>query len=145
MEEEKCCFSKSYDSYVDELQTSCKVFSLDGHSLECEAIWDTGAECTVLSREVAKKLSLTVYSKEEMFHAGGSTISNTYHVFVGLTDEIIIGPQNVIEGQFDGNVILLGMDVIGNGDLVVTNNEEHTEMVFSIPSTLKMEDIKKLL
>ena len=145
MEENRYHLHRKFYDYVDELLTPCKVFSLDGRHIDCEAIWDTGAECTVISREVARTLNLTVYSREEMFHAAGSTISNTYHVFVGLTDEMIIGPQIVMEGNFDGSVILLGMDIIGSGDLIVTNNDDHTELAFSIPSTLRMDEIQKLL
>lgn len=145
MEEEKFVYTKRFEGYVDELLTQCNVYSLDGRCAECEAIWDTGAECTVISRDVARSLNLPVYSKQEMFHAAGSTVTNTFHVYVALTDKMIIGPQLVMEGQFDGNVILIGMDIIGSGDLIVTNNGEHTEMTFSIPSTLKTGDIRKLL
>ena len=145
MEEERHIFNKRFDSYVEELATPCKIFSLDGLSADCEAIWDTGAEDSVISQDVAKELSLPIFSKAEMYHAAGKTTTNTYYVYIGLANDIIIGPVHVMEGNFDGNVILIGMDIIGSGDLIVTNNDEHTEMAFSIPSTLKIEDIKKLL
>ena len=145
MEEERHFFEKRFDGYVEELATPCQMYGLDGMSIECEAIWDTGAEDSVVSPDVAKRLNLPVFSKAEMYHAAGKSITNTYLVYIGITNDIIIGPIHVMEGQFEGNVILLGMDVIGSGDLVVTNNEEHTEMAFGMPSCLKIDNIRKLL
>ena len=62
-----------------------------------------------------------------------------------MPNEILIGPLQVIEGHIDNTDVLIGMDIIGSGDLVVTNNDDHTEMAFSIPSTLRMDEIQKLL
>lgn len=145
MEKTNHTFRHTYPDYVDEINTPCKVYSVMGSATGCEAIWDTGAEHTVISKDVAKKLNLRIVSKTRMYHAGGDTIVNTYNVFIGFNDDMIIGPINVLEGQFEGNAILLGMDVIGSGDLVVTNNEEHTEMAFTIPSTLKIDEIEKIM
>ena len=145
MEEERHVFNNRFDGYVDELSTPCKVFGLDGLSVDCEAIWDTGAEDSVISQDVAGKLNLPVFSKAEMYHAAGKSTTNTHYVYIGLADDIILGPILVMEGNFDGNVILIGMDIIGSGDLIVTNNDDHTELAFSIPSTLRMDEIQKLL
>lgn len=49
-------FDKRFDGYVEELATPCQVYGLDGMSIGCEAIWDTGAEDSVISPDVAKKL-----------------------------------------------------------------------------------------
>ena len=142
MEEEKHFFAK-YETYVEELVTPCKVFGVDGQSVDCEATWDTGAEDSIISQDVAKRLKLPVFSKAEMYHAEGKSTTNTHYVYIGLTSDIVIGPILVMEGNFDGNVILLGMDIIGSGDLLITNNDEHTEMAFAIPSSLKVEDVFK--
>ena len=138
-------FRKTFAEYVDELNTPCKVFSPAGQTISCDAIWDTGAEQSVISKEIAVNLKLRVISKTKMYHVEGDNIVNTYSVYIGLSDDIIIGPVRVMEGNFEGNVILMGMDIIGSGDLIVTNNDEHTEMVFNIPSTLKVNDIQNLL
>ena len=64
-------------------------------------------------------------------------------MFIELPNEILIGPLKVIEGQIEGSDVLIGMDIIGSGDLMITNNDEHTELAFSIPSSLKVKDIFK--
>lgn len=37
------------------------------------------------------------------------------------------------------------MDIIGSGDMMITNNDGYTEMAFAIPSSLKVEDVFKNL
>jgi hypothetical protein len=44
----------------------------------------------------------------------------------------------VIEGQLEGVDVLIGMDIIGNGDFVITNNEDHTTLSYTTPSTMKV-------
>ena len=139
-------FCKRFDGYVDEIVTSCQVYNTDGAYVNCEATWDTGAECSVISDTLVKKLNLKGLTKAKMYHAGGDyNIVNCHDVYIGLTNEMIIGPLRVMEGQYGLDYILIGMDIIGSGDLIVTNNGEHTEMTFNIPSTLKTDDIRKLL
>ena len=145
MGKESSTFHKAFSEYVDELNTPCKVYSPAGQGIVCEAIWDTGAEQTVISKEIAARLNLRVISKTRMYHVAGDNIVNTYSVYVGLSEDMLIGPVKVMEGNFDGNVVLIGMDIIGSGDLVVTNNDDHTEMAFGMPSTLRMDEIQKLL
>ena len=49
----------------------------------------------------------------------------------------------MIEGQIEGSDVLIGMDIIGSGDLMITNNNGYTEMAFSIPSSHRVEEVFK--
>lgn len=141
--EETKAFVKSYPDYVEELYTECSVYNYRGQKADYIAFWDTGASNTLITKRVVEDLKLAVSEFAELYHAGGSNISNCYNVFIELPNNILIGPLKVIEGQIEGSDVLIGMDIIGSGDLVVTNNDEHTEMAFSIPSSLKVNEVLK--
>jgi hypothetical protein len=51
---------------------------------------------------------------------------------------VLIGPIQVVEGMLEGVDVLIGMDIIGEGDFILTNNDDHTEFSFTIPSVKKL-------
>ncbi|MBQ9355882.1 MAG: hypothetical protein IJT98_01110 [Prevotella sp.] len=105
------------------------------------AFWDSGATNSLITKKVVEDLHLAVSEFAELYHAGGSNLSNCYDVFIELPNEILIGPLKVIEGQIEGSDVLIGMDIIGSGDFMITNNGGHTEMAFSIPSSIIIKDV----
>ena len=102
-------------------------------------IWDTGATGSVITKKVINDLNLKPIGLVEVNHAQGKTTTNTYLVNIELPLRVIVGPLKVIEGVLpDDTEVLIGMDIIAEGDFAVTHGKGFTKMSFKIPST---EDI----
>lgn len=71
----------------------------------------------------------------------GTSTQNVYLVSITLPNNVILSPIRVTEceslnGPFD---VLIGMDIIGNGDFAVTNSNNQTVMSFRIPSISRID------
>jgi hypothetical protein len=106
-----------------------------------KAIWDTGATGSVITRKAASALKLMPISKMQVHGVNGTSTQNVYLVSITLPNNVTISPVRVTEceslnGPFD---VLIGMDIIGNGDFAVTNSNNQTVMSFRIPSISRID------
>ena len=107
------------------------------------AIWDTGATHSAVTEKVVEELGLKPTGVMNIRHAGGMSKANTYLVNLVLPDNVIVSEVRVTEVKLipDDSIpdyrqpqLLIGMDVIGLGDFVVTNHNNKTAMSFRVPS-----------
>lgn len=110
----------------------------DSASLECDGIWDTGANVSAITRDAAAALGLKSVRKVEVHGVHGSSTVNVYVVRVRLSEDAAPLTTVVTEcGSLsdDGKVgLLIGMSIITTGDFCVTNHEGKTVMTFRSPS-----------
>ncbi len=110
---------------------------------EFQAIWDTGATGTVATQRVVDKCGLKATGMTNVHTANGPTTSPTYLVNVGLPNQVMMGNIKVTRGVIHGNVdVLIGMDIISEGDLAVTNYRGKTAFSFRIPSLECIDFVK---
>lgn len=99
-------------------------------------IWDTGATGTAITETLVKQLGLQPTGKTRVNTANGVVLQNTYTIDIGLPNSVKV--QGIVaNGCSDlpsDNEVLVGMDIIGLGDLSVTNYKGKTCMSFRIPS-----------
>jgi len=99
------------------------------------AIWNTGATNTVITQKVVQKCELKPTGMTKVFHAHGETTTNTYFINIYLPNKVAICQIRVSEGDLAGQAdVLIGMDIIGQGDFAVTNKNGKTVFSFRIPS-----------
>ena len=141
-------FIVRFPGFVDEIITDCIVCKATAGVIRgtespvqttCKALWDTGATNSMITDNVIKSLNLKPVTFATVYHAGGQSETAVYNVYIALPNNILIGPLQVIEGQLEGVDVLIGMDIIGTGDFIVTNNPDHTELSYNIPSVLRIE------
>ena len=101
------------------------------------AIWDTGATCTVITKEFAKEIGLVPSGKTEVTGIGKvSTLEDTFFVNIYLPNKVCI--MNLRIAQVDriaGNgKMLVGMDIIGSGDFSVYTENNQTVMTYRFPT-----------
>ena len=99
------------------------------------SLWDTGASVSLISARVAKVLDLMSIGKSGVSgYNEGIDVKDTYCVHVGLPTGDIV--TNIMAMEFDGDEydVVIGMDVIGKGDLAITNLNDRTTFSFRIPS-----------
>ena len=99
------------------------------------SLWATGASVSLISARVAKVLGLVSIGKSGVSGCNeGVDVKDTYCVHIGLPTGDIV--TNIMAMEFDSDEydVVIGMDVIGKGDLAVTNLNDRTTFTFRIPS-----------
>jgi predicted aspartyl protease len=104
-----------------QLRSKCSVIDpVTGNSCQASAIWDTGASCSCISPELAKKLSLPIVGSTTSHTANGSTPSNRHVVDIAIGNvrfqKIAVSALPLPE-----DLVLIGMDLIGLGRFTVQN------------------------
>ena len=100
------------------------------------ALWDTGATNSVITKKVADELGLQIVSYATVNHAGGkSSDVPVYRVNIELPNNVGFVAIPVSEGILAGADVLIGMDIINQGDFAVSNFNGHTTFSFRVPST----------
>lgn len=103
------------------------------------AIWDTGATNSVISKRVASKLGLIPFNMTTVNHAGGKSVVPVYKVNIELPNQVGFVGINVSEGVLAGADVLIGMDIITKGDFAVSNVNGHTTFTYRVPSIEKID------
>lgn len=142
-------FTIAYSGRVNVLITDIKVSSpllpnVDPSTLvqyPSQAIWDTGASGSVITKKAAASLKLMPVSKIQVHGVHGNSMANVYLVSITLPNNVCISPLRVTEcdslnGPFD---VLIGMDILGSGDFAVTNSNSQTVMSFRFPSVSRID------
>jgi predicted aspartyl protease len=113
-------------------------------TIEIKALWDTGATCSLIRREVALQLNLQPISKTFISTPSDKNApSNVYLISLHLPNDTTFPNLQVAEGELNGCDMLIGMDVICNGDFVVSNFGEKTTFTFRMPSLMKFDFSKE--
>lgn len=113
------------------------------------AIWDTGATNTVICRRVVQELNLQPSGRVTCEAVGaGDQIhcyeTDTFLVNIHLPNNVTIIGIKVSEGSVGGGDVLLGMDIIINGDFAVTNYNGLTWWSFRVPSNEPIDFVNEI-
>ena len=112
----------------------------EGKRLYCHvenAAWDTGATNTIISPEIVKALGLKPTGKASVSAYGGIVEVNTYTIDLCFENGYKITHLQVMcdesNSEFDYDV-LIGMDVITQGDFCVSTVNDQTYFYFRMPA-----------
>lgn len=112
-------------------------------TVEYKAIWDTGATGTAITNKVATECGLKPTGMCKVKTASGETDACTYFVSLYLPNMVCLPQIRVTEAVLFDADVLVGMDVIANGDFAVTNHLGKTNMSFRIPSLECIDFVKQ--
>lgn len=142
--EEQKCFTYNYTGLAHSLKTPCTVLvpfdpikekDKPHHGIDCTAIWDTGATGSVISSRLATQLGLIPTSMTLVHHASGTSTQPVYKVNIALPNYTGFAYVNVSQGEFSEEFdVLIGMDIITQGDFSITNVGYNTMFSFRMPS-----------
>ena len=133
-------FKKEYPDLVESVITECDIYSSEGFRFHTDqALWDTGADTTVISSRIAKKLRLKPINQGSITGIGGDSNANVYLVHVQVPTGDFITDVEVMENDYYDYDVILGTDVIMFGDFLLTNANERTTFQFRTPSEGKVE------
>jgi len=119
--------------------------SLSPENNEFIALWDTGATNTVITEKVLQYVPLNPIGFTNVSGAYGDEPERrpVYLACIYLPNGVCINSIPVIKAEPKGCDILIGMDIIGKGDFVITNYDGHTVFTFRIPSQEKIDFVQK--
>ena len=145
-------FTQHYQEKVDCIVTECYIYAPTNLASEDKvrrvkiqrSLWDTGASVSLVSARVAKVLGLESIGKSGVSgYNEGIDVKDTYLVHIGLPTHDIVTNIMAMEFESDEYDVVIGMDVICNGDLAITNQNDKTTFSFRIPSEAKIDFSKK--
>lgn len=111
-----------------------------------KALWDTGATNSVVKGSVASELGLVSVGVVEVSHGGGKQLSNKFLLNIILPNKVLAYSILVTEGpeSLNGFDVIIGMDIISQGDFVITNFDEKTCVSFRLPSMGQIDFVEEL-
>ncbi len=149
---ESRAFTAEFDGFAYNLVTKvtlshhddlARVFKNKSQSKIVSAIWDTGATRSAISRRVAVNLNLKPLKYIKVTDANTTRDTPIYNVKVLLPHKIGINlPVSGLSLPF-GEDMLIGMDIIGLGDLAITNVNGITHLSYRYPPRGKIIDFVK--
>ncbi len=111
-----------------------------------KAIWDTGATASVITQEVVDAVGLKPTGMTMVHHAHGTAEAEQYLITLKLPSNVGTNSLRVTKGILGpGTHMLIGMDVIANGDFSVTNHNGHTQLSFRLPSCAHVDYVKSIV
>ncbi|MDO4367687.1 MAG: SEC-C metal-binding domain-containing protein [Bacteroidales bacterium] len=134
----------SYDHILNVILSPIEVSDLKtGKAIATQAIWDTGATNSVITASCARKLGLMPVSRIPVRGVHGIMDANVYFVHLVLNNKQIMMDLKVTEctelSSDKSTGMLIGMDVISQGDFAISNYQGHTVMTFRMPSMQKID------
>lgn len=137
---------KHFDTRQDAIITDCYVVmptgvtDADGNRRYCKlenAAWGTGATNTVITPEIVTALGLKPSEKHAVSTLNGIINVNTHLIDLCFENGYKIANLRVFSGEdyseFDYDV-LIGMDVITQGDFLVSTVNDKTTFSFRMPA-----------
>ena len=118
-------------------------------AISCIAIWDTGAMGTVITPKVVADLGLKPSGQITVQGVGPagtpqSHPASTYLINLFLPNNVALVGIRVAESSVSGCDVLIGMDVIGSGDLAITNHGGKTTFSYRFPSCEEIDFVAEI-
>lgn len=128
-----------------QLRTDATVF-YNGKNITVPALWDTGATGTCISTSVANALGLVPTGLQSIKTPSGESTVSTYLVDIRLPNGVGIRDVPVCGSKIgdQGLGLLIGMDIIINGDFAISNYNGKTVFTFRIPSKQTTDYVKQI-
>jgi uncharacterized protein YchJ len=108
-----------------------------------DAIWDTGATGSVITKQVVNDCGLKPISMTRVQTAAGIHLSPIYLINMLLPNNVGLFNMRVTEGILSSADVLVGMDVICRGDFAVTCKDGNTTFSFRLPSQECIDFVKE--
>jgi hypothetical protein len=116
------------------------------------ALWDTGATNSVIRDELAKKLSLSTIGKAKTWGIHGPEVVDVFLLDILLMERVQFTSWRVSVGDTGPALpnkeppgVIIGMDIITQGDLTLMRSPTETLFSFIIPSIHDPKDFSGLI
>jgi predicted aspartyl protease len=137
----------AYTELVDAILTPIELFSdvydeISGYLTN--ALWDTGAMLSVISPEIVSKLNLDIVDTIKIAGINGESLAEVAIISIHFPNGAVIKDVRVaICNMSPENEMIIGMDVLTQMDIAITNGGGQTQFSFVIPPFEKKIDFTK--
>ena len=142
-------YDLEYSHIVREIKTTISVYassdSIEGKITKCEAVWDTGATHSVISKKVANELDLISIDKKIVGGIGQEVESDIVVATILLPNGTVLTDIRFLVNNIPGADVLIGMDIISIGDFNISNASGKTLFSFVIPPYKNKISYSKLI
>lgn len=131
---QRYAFTTTYDGKTSHLVNEGMVI-VNNVMIPVRALWDTGAEFSCITKKFAKRLGVEPKSEMEIAGAVGHGAKPTYEMDVVVLNVHNFSRKSLVEIDFDKDYcdIVIGMDIISQGDFAVTERDGKTIFSFRYP------------
>lgn len=140
------CFTSRYNGMSLVLKNKVAIstpgYNTPNKSMEWLALWDTGATGSVITRKVVDTLDLKPVTVRRAATPQGEYDAYCYYIDLTLPNGVTVKNLLAMEGQPAGCDILIGMNVISQGDFAVTNHNGKTTFSFRMPSCCEIDFVE---
>ena len=123
-----------YENLVDAILSPVELFSdvYNNHkSYLTNALWDTGAMLSVISPEVVTKLELDTIDTIQIAGINGESTVEVAITSIRFPNGVVIEDVRVaICSMTQENEMIIGMDIIAQMDMAITNGDKKTQFSF---------------
>jgi predicted aspartyl protease len=107
-----------------------------------KALWDTGATGSCISQRIAAELGLKPTAMSKMITPSGEKTVPCYRVQILLPNNVRFADVQVLEADCQKFDMLIGMNIIGQGDFAVSNFQGSTVFSYRYPSLAKLDFVQ---
>ena len=137
MDKKRAALTYTHSRLVDAILTPVEIFSDVYDEVACystNALWDTGAMLSVISPEIVLKLNLDIVDAIQIAGINSESLAEVAVITLRFPNGAVIEDIRVaICDMFPGNEMIIGMDVITQMDIAITNGGKETQFSFAIP------------
>jgi predicted aspartyl protease len=131
-------FKKEYPELSFRLTTEVDTFDVtSGSGIKgntVTALWDTGATISAITPAVAKSLSLIPINRVKVNGVNNTSLADVVKISIELPNHFILSEINVMVcNLIKGVDMLIGMDIIRQGDFSISNWGGKTLFSFAMP------------
>jgi len=139
-----------YRKIVREISTPVTLYSSfsssEGKIVTTSAVWDTGANHSVLSPKIVRELELCAIDTKWVYGINNSNcLSDVVIATVGFTGDLVLTNRRFSVNNIPGTDVLIGMDIIMMGNFVINNTDGKTLFSFVIPPIKEKISFSKMV
>ena len=137
MDKAHTALTYTHTGLVDAILTPVELFSDvydDINGYFTQALWDTGAMVSVISPEIVSELNLDIVDTIQIAGINGESLAEVAIISLRFPNGAVIEDVRVaVCNMSPDNEMIVGMDVITQMDIAITNGENQTQFSFAIP------------
>lgn len=128
-------FSVAYLGLSTVITTNARI-SKEGKIVSVNAKWDTGAVKTCITEKVVGALGLSPLYKKVYYGVFSEMETDVYQVDINFAGGILFENVEVVlvPSELRAEDVIVGMDIISQGDFVISNHGNGTVFSFRTPS-----------
>ena len=134
-------YTKKYKNVEDRIIIDTSIKFKNNAYKSKSTLIDTGANISCISKKLVKKLNLVPVGAAKVSTPSGTAILDKYIVNISFKGKMLFPNVFVLESEIGNQNIdlLIGMDILKNTDITISNFDNHTQFSMRFPTSGNLE------